>query len=283
MNSEIIIFLVYIIHKFHVHAAQPKWMVAMEDKCVFTVSKNWTILFEKNPSLFVTYIKKDNFHDCRTACCSHQTCNGYVFDGSNQADSCKLLKCSRNGTDCKKALQKYERAVPGEVGFITGLAGATVNHTTSEPTTRSNVVGHEAPIAIQNEVVPPEVPQVNAVRKANPMHGELDSSTTQDHLSPDVYLLPDTNRDQLMSEPTSRITPQGEDVDNFTQSLSNFMDPYQDDIKEHTNSISLTIAFVFGMAFLVTVFYLTGKRWVEGIKDRQRKGYTRINYLLNGV
>ena len=125
MNSEVILVLVYFLQNICTTVAQPKWSVAMDDKCVFTVSKNWTILFKKNPSLFVTYVKKENFGECRAACCTHQTCNGYVFDGSDQSDSCKLLKCSRNGTDCKKALEKYDKAMPGEVGFITGLAGAT--------------------------------------------------------------------------------------------------------------------------------------------------------------
>lgn len=51
----------------------------------------------------------------------------------------------------------------------------------------------------------------------------------------------------------------------------------------HTDSVSLSAALLFGVIFLLVVFYLVGKRWIEGLRDSHRRGYTRISYLLNGI
>ena len=53
--------------------------------------------------------------------------------------------------------------------------------------------------------------------------------------------------------------------------------------QSHTDTVSLTAALFFGIIFLLTTMYLVGKRWVEGVKDTHKRGYTRISYLLNGV
>ena len=50
----------------------------------------------------------------------------------------------------------------------------------------------------------------------------------------------------------------------------------------HTDTVSLSVAFVFGICFLLTVVVLLGRRWIEGMKETHKRGYTRISYLLNG-
>ena len=67
---------------------------------------------------------------------------------------------------------------------------------------------------------------------------------------------------------------------NFTDHANRF-EEYPDDIREHTNVISLSIILLFGIVFVVTVLYLTGRRWVESFKEGHTKGYTRISHLLN--
>ena len=52
---------------------------------------------------------------------------------------------------------------------------------------------------------------------------------------------------------------------------------------DHTNTVSLTIALLFGLGFSVTVLFMLGRRWIESVKDEHKRGYTRISYLLNGV
>lgn len=255
MNKEFAI-LLFFYNQIYFCVSSPKWSVASGEKCIFTISKNWTILFEQNPSLFVTYLKDDTFEKCRSACCTHQTCNGYVFDQSNQGDGCKLLKCSKNGTDCKKALVKYDKDTPGEVGFITGLADSTTTSTTtSQSPTKSQL--DERPELVVNDASQSDI---------NEKESRLSEALSGD------------------DEPGTTMPPTDSSL-NFTESITNQFttDSYREDIKEHTNSISLTIAFLFGLGFLLTVFYLTGRRWIEGIRDGQKKGYTRINYLLNGV
>jgi len=244
-----------------------KWAVATDDKCVFTVSGNWTILFEVHPSLFVTYLAAASPSACRTECCEHHSCNGYVYDSSSVLDSCKLLKCSREGLDCKDALVRYDKHARGEVGFITGLAdNADKNEssrgiTTSAAGTRTSHQGHETPSVKANT-------SAENKEEVNEHGGE-------------VYADDDRGIDLgTATAAPSEIEEPG--VNNLTY-YGNQLLEYREDIKEHTNSISLTIAFLFGMAFLVTVLCLTGRRWLEGLKEGQQKGYTRISYLLNGV
>lgn len=50
----------------------------------------------------------------------------------------------------------------------------------------------------------------------------------------------------------------------------------------HTDTVSLSVAFVFGICFLLTVIVLIGRRWIEGMRETHKRGYTRISYLLNG-
>ena len=51
----------------------------------------------------------------------------------------------------------------------------------------------------------------------------------------------------------------------------------------HSDSISLTAAVFFGLAFMFVTMYLVGRRWLEGIREsKSRRGYTRISFLLNG-
>jgi len=231
-----------------------KWSVATDDKCVFTVSGNWTILFKENPSLFVTYLAVADPPSCRKACCEHHTCNGYVFDASTHDDSCKLLKCSRTGTNCKKALTRFTKTSVGEVGFITGLADGAESGTSKTKEHESGGGDHDDhPVVVSD-------------------HGDSNGG------QPGSNHKLSQEEDEAKDEPTP--TAEIEQIwSNFTEYSNN----YREDIKEHTNSISLTIAFLFGLGFLVTVFYLTGRRWYEGLKEGHQKGYTRISYLLNGV
>ena len=51
----------------------------------------------------------------------------------------------------------------------------------------------------------------------------------------------------------------------------------------HSDSIALTAAVFFGLAFMFVTIYLVGRRWLEGIRDsKSRRNYTRISFLLNG-
>jgi len=239
-----------------------KWAVATDDKCVFTVSGNWTILFEVHPSLFVTYLEVTSPSACRTSCCQHHSCNGYVYDSSNQQDSCKLLKCSRAGLDCKDALVKYNKDAAGEVGFITGLADnseESSSHNKESTSDDKTPEQHERPAL-------------------------YDDSDKKEAESKDSEGISTDGEENGGSESTATTALEEEDLGpyNLTE-YGNRLQEFREDIKEHTNSISLTIAFLFGIGFLVTVLYLTGRRWVEGLKEGQQKGYTRISYLLNGV
>ena len=105
-------------------ALSSKWHVLGNGKCQFTISQDATISFAENPPLFVNLLKTENISRCRELCCSHQTCNGYVWD-RNDGENCKLLKCSSQGQDCKAALRPAEVFSNREVGFITGMSNAT--------------------------------------------------------------------------------------------------------------------------------------------------------------
>ena len=50
----------------------------------------------------------------------------------------------------------------------------------------------------------------------------------------------------------------------------------------HTDTVSLSVAFIFGICFLLTVVVLLGRRWIEGMRETHKRGYTRVSYLLNG-
>ena len=242
-----------------------KWAVATDEKCVFTVSGNWTILFEVHPSLFVTYLAASSPLACRTSCCDHHSCNGYVYDSSSVLDSCKLLKCSREGLDCKDALVRYDKNARGEVGFITGLADnsneASRSSAASSADTHTTHQHHDASSVKSNT-------SVEKVQEKQKHGGEanVDERTS-------------VELDTAVAAP-EEVGESG--LNNLTYYANELLE-YREDIKEHTNSISLTIAFIFGMAFLITVLCLTGRRWLEGLKEGQQKGYTRISYLLNGV
>ena len=107
------------------HIALPsKWHVLGNGKCQFTISQGASISFAENPSLFVNLLKAENISRCRELCCSHQTCNGYVWDRRDDKN-CKLLKCSSQGQDCKAALKPLEVFGNLEVGFITGMSNTT--------------------------------------------------------------------------------------------------------------------------------------------------------------
>ena len=112
------------------HIALPsKWHVLGNGKCQFTISQGASISFAENPPLFVNLLKAENISRCRELCCSHQTCNGYVWD-RNDGENCKLLKCSSQGQDCKAALKPLEVFGKREAGFITGMSNtiATSEH-----------------------------------------------------------------------------------------------------------------------------------------------------------
>ena len=236
-----------------------KWAIATDSKCVFTVSGNWTVLFEVHPSLFVTYLAVASPSACRTACCDHHSCNGYVYDSSNVQDSCKLLKCSREGLDCKDALVRYTKPAKGEVGFITGLADNAQSRD-NDKNADTKTESHEY------------------TEKEKGSAAEAGS----DEASAAVVAAGDEDTTSLDEADGGEALMTTNNYTDFSNSLQQFP-VSEEDIKEHTNSISLTIAFLFGIGFLVTVLYLTGRRWLEGLKEGQQKGYTRISYLLNGV
>lgn len=103
------------------------WSEASEDKCKFTINHEDDVHFIENPSLFINKFQARDVHECRKVCCNHESCNGYVWDGNDSLEDCKLLKCSNEGTDCKQALKKVPANVDKrmhEVGFITGVTSA---------------------------------------------------------------------------------------------------------------------------------------------------------------
>jgi hypothetical protein len=251
-----------------------KWAVATDDKCVFTVSGNWTVLFEVHPSLFVTYLAVGSPSECRTSCCEHHSCNGYVYDSSSVQDSCKLLKCSREGLDCKDALVRYNKPAKGEVGFITGLAD------NSETVATSSTHNNNKPKGLDSSAKSHETSLSHHDDDSEENKGKASGETESDNLVTTARgeQGTTTSLDEVPEEEMgamNNLTDYGNSLQQFPVS--------EEDIKEHTNSISLTIAFLFGIGFLVTVLYLTGRRWLEGLKEEQQKGYTRISYLLNGV
>ena len=51
-----------------------------------------------------------------------------------------------------------------------------------------------------------------------------------------------------------------------------------------SDGVSLTVALIFGLFFMIVTLFLVGKRWVQNLREsHHRTGYTRISYLLNGV
>jgi len=262
------VFHIWLFFQFIQLTTGTKWAVATDDKCVFTVSGNWTVLFEVHPSLFVTYLAVATPSECRTSCCEHHSCNGYVYDSSSVQDSCKLLKCSREGLDCKDALVRYNKAAKGEVGFITGLADNSEPVSSSAPNNNEPKGLDSKPHHDTSE----SHVDFEANKEKSGVETESDNMVAAARGEPGTI----TSLDEIPVDAMGSM-------DNFTDYSMQQFPVSEDDIKEHTNSISLTIAFLFGIGFLVTVLYLTGRRWLEGLKEEQQKGYTRISYLLNGV
>ena len=107
---------------------QSSWTNILDSTCKFTTNHELSIPFERNPLLFIDRVNKPDVSSCRQMCCGHKTCNGYVWDASDNINQpCKLLKCSDEGTDCKNALTKMSIIDKSnhEVGFITGISDTT--------------------------------------------------------------------------------------------------------------------------------------------------------------
>ena len=126
MKKTILFFLVVSLGIFQV--CGKTWTEALEENCKFTINHEDDIKFDQNPFLFINKLHTIDLHECRKKCCNHESCNGYVWDGMDLNENCKLLKCSNEGTDCKMALSKVANNVDKskhEVGFITGVNNDT--------------------------------------------------------------------------------------------------------------------------------------------------------------
>ena len=123
MTSPVITLFLCFALNLKTYALASQWSVASQDKCQFTKTNALQIYFSEKPDLFVNSLKTNDFAGCRSECCRHETCNGYVWDAMDTADNCRLLKCSSMGQDCKSALKVASHSLT-EVGFITGYSDA---------------------------------------------------------------------------------------------------------------------------------------------------------------
>lgn len=157
---------------------------------------------------------------------------------------------------------RFNKHARGEVGFITGLAD------NSNEASRGNTASISNALTKHHET--PTVKSNSSLEKKDETGNHLGGNDAEDDAGTELG--------------TTASPDEGQDRGIYNLTVyGNQLLEYREDIKEHTNSISLTIAFLFGMAFLVTVLCLTGRRWLEGLKEGHQKGYSRISYLLNGV
>ncbi|XP_057314315.1 uncharacterized protein LOC130655558 [Hydractinia symbiolongicarpus] len=263
------------------------WSGATEDKCQFTINVELTIYFPDNLRLFVSQFKRANVSECRYACCTHETCNGYVWD-TMDTDNCKLLKCSSQGQDCKKALKPSTDIAIGEVGFITGITEDSSPVPTLPPFKgKSNTLSDSLTWLSQRlqgqDAKPANATKRNNVARAKNHTTPAKTSSPQHNQSRPKAASLNTSTRQKHDPVRPKNTPAPTTNSVVRSSVVSIIAKEESTAHTHTNDISLSIALLFGLSFFVTVVFILGKRWVEGVRDQHKRGYTRISYLLNGV
>lgn len=256
-----------------------QWYIEKDGGCEFTLSKGDIIPFAENPSLFVNLLKAGNLSDCRQSCCGHPTCNGYVWN-DNEAENCKLLKCASEGQDCKTALKPLlDQVGHREVGFITGIVEATPLTTT---TTTAKTTTTTSP---QTKVQSSSSTKVSGVSSSN--SGSLNLIDQLDEASNAHKLKETSNKENIKHADATTAkpskTPDRVSMIKTTSKEDTIYLLLEREHRTHTDTVSLSVAFVFGIGFLITVLVLLGGRWFEGVRETHKRSYTRISYLLNGV
>jgi len=285
-NALVVYFVLLLLLVFDITESQSGWFVVSEDKCQFTSNKEKVINFSDNPSLFVNNIKTIDIGECRSSCCNHDTCNGYVWDASDKLENCKLLKCSSQGVDCKKALiEKNDVQSNVEVGFITGINDNPETTTTTTSTTTTvkpqSVAGDSGSSWLKQKLG--VAPSADATKKKG-------TNLIETNKASDIgNALKFQKSDQVQPTTTTTTTSTKKSVkpplkDNIVlNNDATTLSAVDEKHSAHTNTVSLSVAFVFGICFLTAVMVMLGRRWLEGLRASHKRGYTRISYLLNGV